>query len=476
MNNSVDVLLTYPTDGLRLFQSMIPTGLISIGTILRNAGYSVKIIDFNHYSDDFRRDLRRMSPKVVGIGGTTPSRMGSFLTSRIVKNIFPQVPVVYGGVHASFTASNTLQNIKTIDYIIKGEGEFSFLKLCDILTGKLNEPISSVSGLVWCQRTTIIENKPERINDLSLLPIPDRTLAGNDYTLKMEFTGKRGDFIMTSRGCPAACNFCAASRMFPGGVRTRQISSVMNEIESLMSKKQIEGLKIFDSTFTANREHVEQFCKSIKEFTIPWECEIRADTVDRELLKLMRASGCYYINIGMETINEEHLRKIAKGISSDQVLNVLDICKGLDIRSKVFFTFGHMNQTLSECKQDVDFIKSNKRKIDFFGVTVGLRVYPGTRLEREYTKNGKEINWSKSVKRFANLLIGEPGDVPVVFQKQLGPVTLSYVLMVLLKNRLVCTEKFLFRMAIENIVNVVKLVKLNLRYTRHRIERLINPV
>jgi anaerobic magnesium-protoporphyrin IX monomethyl ester cyclase len=471
MNNSIDVLLTYPSDGLRLFQSMIPTGLISIGTVLRNAGYTVKIIDFNHYSNDFRRDLQRMSPKVVGIGGTTPSRMGSFLTSRIVKNIFPQIPVVYGGVHASFTAVNTLRNIETIDYIIQGEGELSFLTLCDILTGKINESISSVSGLVWRQNTAILENKPERINDLSLLPIPDRTLTGNDYDLKMEFTGKSGDFIMTSRGCPAACNFCAASRMFPGGVRTRPISSVMNEVELLMSTKHIDGLKIFDSTFTANREHVEHFCKSIKEFNIPWECEIRADTVDRELLKLMRASGCYYINIGMETINEEHLKKIAKGISSEQVLDVLEVCKGLDIRSKVFFTFGHLNQTVLECKQDIDFIKTHKRKIDFFGVTVGLRIYPGTRLEREYTKNAKEIDWSKPVKRFV-----EPGDVPVLFQKQLGPVKLSYILLILLKNKLVCTEKFLARMAIENALSVVKVIALNIRYTRHRIERLINPV
>jgi radical SAM superfamily enzyme YgiQ (UPF0313 family) len=476
MKNSIDVLLTYPSDGLRLFQSMIPTGLISIGTVLKNAGYSVKIIDFNHYSDDFRRDLRQMNPKVVGIGGTTPSRMGSFLTSRIVKSLCPQIPVVYGGVHASFTAHNTLQNIKTIDYIIKGEGELSFLKLCDILTGRSYEQIASVNGLVWRQGTAIIENKAERIDDLSLLPIPDRSLAGNSYALKMEFTGKNGDFIMTSRGCPAACNFCAASRMFPGGVRTRPINSVMDEIESLMSSRHIEGLKIFDSTFTANRVHVEEFCENIKKFNIPWECEIRADTVDRDLLSLMRASGCYYINIGMETINEKHLKKIAKGISSEQVLNVLEICKAIDIRTKVFFTFGHLNQTLAECKQDIDFIKSCKNKIDFYAVTVGLRIYPGTRLEQEYIKGTKEIDWSGSVKRFQNLLIGEPGDVPVLYQKQLGSLKLMYILIVLLKNKLVCTEKFLARMAIENALSAAKLITLHFRYMRHRIERLIHPV
>lgn len=81
----VDVLLTYPKDGLRLFQSLIPIGLVSIGTVLKRAGYRVAIIDFNHYSNDFRRHLQQLHPKIIGIGGTTPSRRGSFLTARLVE-------------------------------------------------------------------------------------------------------------------------------------------------------------------------------------------------------------------------------------------------------------------------------------------------------------------------------------------------------------------------------------------------------
>jgi radical SAM superfamily enzyme YgiQ (UPF0313 family) len=75
------------------------------------------------------------------------------------------------------------------------------------------------------------------------LPIPDRDLIGDTYQMKMEFIGGRGDFIVTSRGCPASCNFCAASRMFPGGVRTRPLDAVFEEIERLCVKKNIEGAK-----------------------------------------------------------------------------------------------------------------------------------------------------------------------------------------------------------------------------------------
>jgi radical SAM superfamily enzyme YgiQ (UPF0313 family) len=472
---AIDVLLTYPSDGLRLFQSMIPSGLISIGTVLERAGYRVKVIDFNHYSRDFRSDLRELQPKVIGIGGTTASRMGSFLTARLAKRTLPQVPVVYGGIHATFTAEETLFAIPEIDYVIKGEGELSFLSLCDNLTGRSATGLESIPGL--CRRVDgeVIENRPERIQELSLLPISNRDLIGHDYSLEMEFIGGRGDYIMTSRGCPAACNFCAAGRMFPGGVRLRPIPEVAVEIDYLLSRRNLQGLKLFDSTFTANREHVIQFCDMIQEYQIPWECEIRADTVDADLLKLMKHSGCYYVNMGMETTNPALLKRIAKGISPQQVLDVLAICKNLDIRSKVFFTFGHIGQTFRDCWEDIRFIEQHKGSIDFFGVTVGMRVYPGTRLEKESRAAGllgKKFSWTRCAKSLRNLLLFEPNDIPILFQKDLGPVRLFILIVYLLKRKLICTESFLWRMMIENVRGLLKLAGMQLTYTSHRMNRL----
>lgn len=479
MNRSispVDIVLTYPKDGMRLFQSMIPIGLVSIGTVCRQAGLSVKIIDFNHYTCDFRRHLLQLQPKIIGIGGTTPSRHGSFLTARIAKEVLPDTPVVYGGVHATFTATEVLKAVPQIDFVIKGEGELAFLQLYHAISASCTHELSRIPGLCHRTPTGIRESKPERINDLSALPVPDRDLLGDFYKMEMEFLGGSGEFIMTSRGCPAACNFCSASRMFPGGVRLRPIDSVMTEIEYLRGRRYLSGLKLFDSTFTANREHVERFCSQITKFKLPWECEIRADTVDASLLRLMKESGCYYINIGMETTNMAHLKHIAKGISPSQVLDTLSHCKKLDIRSKVFFTFGHLNQTFHECLRDISFIKSNRDRIDFFAVTVGMRIYPGTRLEKECREKhllGKRFSWLRSCKRPANLLVFEPGDIPLLFQKQLGPLKLFTILLILLSRRLICTESFLFRMMIENGKNTGRFIKMQFTYSRHRLGRWI---
>lgn len=474
--SNIDILLTCPGDGLRLFHSMIPIGLVSIGTVLQKAGYRVAVIDFNHYDNDYQRQLQFLNPKIIGIGGTTPSRKSSFRTARISKQVLPDSVVVYGGINATFTAQDVLRDIPEIDFIIKGEAELSFLALCNSILRGSGLPDFSIPGLCYRKDAEIVENKPQRINDLSVLPIPNRDLLGDFYNLEMEFIGGPGDFVMTSRGCPTACNFCAASRMFPGGLRLRPIDSVMSEIEYLLSRKKLSGIKIFDSTFTADRGHVEEFCSRMKSVKIPWECEIRADTVDYDLLKLMKESGCYYINMGMETANQSHLRHIAKGITSEQVLDVLSICKKLDIRSKVFFTFGHLNQTFKECLDDIGFIEKNRDRIDFFAVTVGMRIYPSTRLEKECRERGiikKSFFWTKTARKPGNFLIFEPGDIPVLFQKQLGPVRLMLILLILFSKRLICTERFLLKMTLENLTGILRALRLGLRHAGYCIERMM---
>jgi len=250
----------------------------------------------------------------------------------------------------------------------------------------------------------------------------------------------------------------------------------MAEVDCLRSRRNLAGLKIFDSTFTASREHVERFCAAIKTSGIAWECEIRADTVDESLLRLMKESGCYYVNVGMETSHARHLKRIAKGITARQVMETLDTCRRIGLRSKVFFTFGHFGETFSECLQDIAFIERNRANIDFFAVTVGMRIYPGTRLERECREKGmlgNRFSWVKSSRRLANLLVFEPGDIPVLFQRQLGPFRLLAVLGLLLCKRLVCTESFLARMLLENACGIVRQVRLHCIYTRHRIERML---
>jgi len=468
-DNHTDILLTWPADGLRLFESMQPLGLLSIGTFMEQSGYSTQIIDFNHYKKDFRLDLLRLKPKVVGIGGTTATRKASFYTARLVKEVLPETYVVYGGPHATFTATDTLAHVPEIDYVIQGEGEYSFLQLVKALTGTSAVPLASVPGLAWRENEEICVNKPERIQDINALPVPSRKLLENDYPITIDHTDTPTAILLTSRGCPALCDFCSASRLFPGGVRFRGIEQIEAEILQILEQDPtIKGVKIFDSTFTASREHVENFCRMIRPYNLVWECEVRADTVTFDLLETMRDAGCIYINIGLESSSERALKRMGKSIKSQDVENVLNWCKDLKIMTKVFFTFGHLDQSVNEIENDIDYMLSLKDRITFFATTVGIRIYPGTILERKLQKRGyfpADFSWAKHKPSLRNYLVFEPADVMILEQPKLSLWKLARIIPHLFINRTIFSIAYIRKILSENLILTKLWFQQRMRYT-----------
>ncbi len=478
MENKIryDVLLTYPAENIRLFESMIPLGIASIAAVLEKNHYSVKIVDFNQYKGDFRRDLESWKPKIVGVGGTTPTRKGSFLTARLSKEILPGVPVVYGGVHASFTAQDTLEHVQDIDYVVKGEGEYTFLALCEKFVRNRLVKICSLEGLCYRSDGVIQENRHARIHDLDALPIPARHLFDTGYSMALDCNNAPADFIMTSRGCPAGCSFCSASRMFPGGVRLRSMHSIKKEIDGILSNKPIRALKIFDSTFTANKSHTLDFCNLIRPYNLLWECEIRADSVDYDLLRQMKSAGCCSIDVGLETTNEKLLKKMGKNIKLQQIERVLSWCRDLDIKTKVFFTFGHLGQTYNDCVRDLSYIRKKRTDIDFYATTIGIRVYPGTALEKQLKKHHvlpKKFSWARFVPPLKNLILLEPSDVLLLEQANLSFFRLFTLIVRLCMQGTILSTNYIGKMIVQNVNGCIELIQAQFRYTRHRFERLI---
>ncbi len=473
-NREIDVLLTYPSDPMRLFDSMIPLGIASIASVLQEQGYSVQVIDFNHYSHDFRKDLRILNPKIIGIGGTTASRAGSFLTARLAKEIMPLVPIVYGGPHASFTVRDTLTHVLDIDYIIKGEGEYSFLSLCDFLIRRKPVALSTIGGLCYRSENDIIENKVRRIDNLDALPIPSRNLFSGPYNLTLDFSNVPAEFLITSRGCPACCSFCSASRMFMGGVRFRSMGHIKKEIDLLISTNHVRALKLFDSTFTGNREHALAFCEMIKPYDLIWECELRADSVDEYLLETMKSAGCAYINVGLESSVPIIQKTIAKNISTQQVEQCLSWCKKLGIKTKVFMIFGHIGQSFDQCKTDAAYINTHKNEIDFFATTIGLRIYPGTALETQAKRNmlmPANFSWAKYTPTILNYLIGEFGNSFVLTQRNLGFFKLFLVVTILARQNTFTSWSYIIKMVFTNTKIVSGKLAMSIVHCGHRIVR-----
>ena len=424
-----DVLCFFSPDpaGKTVYGHVIPIGLACIASVLEQNNYSVKIIDLQVEDVDIKEVLRHELPYLVCISDTTGSRFESFKIAKTVKEVSKEIVVSYGGPHATFTAEDTLTNIREIDVVVISEGEFTVLELAKVIK-KGNINYSDLLGISYRDSNGIRHNtyRP-RISDLDRLPLPARHLFNRQkYNIKMDFINVPGDIIITSRGCPYKCSFCSAAILWNNKYTHRSASNVCMEIEFLIDKYRIEGIKFFDSTFTINRKFVLSICQEFKARGLdgmPWECEIRADTVDYELLKIMKEAGCYYINMGLESASPRVLKTINKGITVEQVENVIRWANALQIHTKLFLTYAHPGETLKDIKMTLKFREKYKDRVSFFAEHVGIMIYPGTEVERYARDNGllpPGFCWSSPFEQKINERFSTSTRVPLLFQHQLG--------------------------------------------------------
>lgn len=403
-----DLLLIHPTEkgldtGKYAHGQMPPLGLLWIASFVEREGFSVDVMDYQIGAPDIEDYITLEKPKAVGIGGTSHTRFGAFEMARRVKGADPRITVIYGGPHATFTAQDTLSNIPEIDIIVRGEGEATVLELVGAYVhGDGDRDRVDIRGISYRDEDGRIVDNPDRprIIDLDSIPIPARDKVDmSRYSMKMDYLNVPGTSIMTSRGCPVNCSFCSASAMFGRNLTLRSAPGVLDEVEDLLNGG-CRGIKFFDSTLTLRKDHARSICEEFKKrglADVPWECEVRVNTVTRELLYEMREAGCYMIDFGVESASPRVLKDMGKGITVEQVEMTLEWAREAGLKTKVFFTYGHINETLSDALVTFDFIKEHRDKIDQTGGGVGIKIYPGTQVERFALENNllpADFSWS----------------------------------------------------------------------------------
>jgi radical SAM superfamily enzyme YgiQ (UPF0313 family) len=311
--------------------------------------------------------------------------------------------------------------VDDIDIVVRGEGEITFRELAKSFLLKKGD-IGQLSGLSGRVGRKIFHNPSrDRISDLDSLSYSRHLLKMDRYFSPLDILNIPSASIMTSRGCPYDCYFCSASTMF-GRVCTRHSAEyVVDEMEYCKRDLKIRGIKIFDSTFTTSRQHVVSIAEEMikRKLGLPWECEIRADTVDREMLSLMKKAGCYYVDFAVESASGEVSKTIGKEIPLTQAESVLRWCNELDIKTKVFFSFGHVGETMKSALKTLAYIEKRIDLITIPALNWGVRIYPGTRLERYALEHGllsKEFSWAEPFKDPEGFPFTAPG-VPVVLQE-----------------------------------------------------------
>lgn len=410
--------------------SMPPLGLLSIGAVLEREGIEVEIVpaDILKLSGrEIEKRIREGRPDIVGVTSTTENRFQSFDLVKRAKRAFPQALTVLGGPHASMAAEDALTHIPELDIVVRGEGEETTLDLCRALEKKRDViGISHVSGISYRSNGRIISNPPRSpIFNLDSLPFPAfHLIPFEKYNFRVEVPG-RGLLpainIMTSRGCPFNCNFCATPINWGREVRTRSPRNVVREIESHIRDFGVRAVHFYDDTFNLSRKRMEEMSNLILERKLPifWQCEIRIDLMTKPLLARMKEAGLFYVSFGVEAGSERVRNSIVnKKVSLKDFENVVSWCRELEIVPNAFFIFSHPTETWEEAQETIRLIERYKDAVEA-SIAI-LHVYPGTPLERTAREIGllpPDFSWTKRHSPKIITLPTAQGDVPLFLDK-----------------------------------------------------------
>ncbi len=353
-------------------------GLINPNKILKYAAVHLGIGYIASYARMIHKDLdisildTRISKKeeidafintkydLVGITSTSQVFLEAIEIANKIKTVYPNSPICIGGAHPSTVKEESLDGFP-FDYAIFGEGEISFSKLIGHIKGEVN--ISTINGLIYKDKTgSIIRNLPsEIIRDINKIPFPAYDLFNMSAYPQHRIT--------TSRGCPFNCVFCNSHTLWTNRWRKRSTENLIEEIKILNSKYKRKTIVFNDDSFNIDAKRVINFCDELisQKLNIIWSTSIRVDLLTPEIATKMKQAGCYNVSIGIESANNEILKKMNKKTTIEKITNGISILRnaGIDVMGQ--FMIGNPGDNLDTVIESIEYAKSSKlTSVEFY--------------------------------------------------------------------------------------------------------------
>jgi radical SAM superfamily enzyme YgiQ (UPF0313 family) len=333
-----------PAD-LRGDSEHIPMGLLSLAAQARAVGHNVRVLNLFAFSWQDIEDIIMETPaNLFGLSCFTQNRRGTVMLADLVRRVHPKAHITIGGPHASALANEMLEHCSAIDTVVIGEGEQTFMELISRLEtmqstrGIAGTACRTADGPCSTKQRTLIDN-------LDLLVPPSRYF--NDH------------IVLSARGCPWDCSFCASSALWGRGCRTHSTEYVLDMLETLVRKHGQKTIAFKDETFTADRQRILDLCRGIRDLglNIAWSCDTRADVLDEELLGTMRKAGCQRVSLGVESAAPVILKRLNKKSSPDTVRKATRLARGLGLPVRYYMIVGSPGETMTTLRQSRTFVR-----------------------------------------------------------------------------------------------------------------------
>jgi magnesium-protoporphyrin IX monomethyl ester (oxidative) cyclase len=354
--------------------------------------------------DEVASRVRRISPHVVGIAAlSSQSAESVFEVARAVKEVDKDIVVVVGGPHASVRPVDCLRR-GNIDFVVVGEGENTIRQFIQVLETGARKEFKSINGIAYLEDgQPVITPRRQLIKDLDSLPFPAWHLFPTDAYLRAargyHRLAVRSDVskpwapIITSRGCPYGCVFCSVRLTMGRGWRPRTPGNVVRELEQLYQKYAVRQIDFNDDNLTLDKQRMHQICDRMMEkgLDVDWYTPngVRADTLDKDLLVKMKASGLKELWVSPESGVQRVVDDIVKKkLDLTSVERAIAFCKELGVEVNCFFVMGLIGETKEDILQTIQYAGRLKRLGAGF-ISIGVAVpYYGTQLYEQAKERG----------------------------------------------------------------------------------------
>lgn len=383
--NSPSAVVPHPRNEYVRNDPNIPLGLVCVGTYLSSQGVTVRAID--GYAENLgalsvvsRLFPHGHAPRVVGMNCMSPNAHVVQTIARYIKRICPEVMIVAGGPHATLAPEHTLAT-GHIDFVVLGEGEVTFARLVKELLKPKRDALAKLPGVGRMVAGKLVLRKDRSVLPLAKLPTPDFSLLPT----ARYFSERRRVYVHSSRGCRFHCIYCSVPDCYGTKVRELPLENLLRDLTLYQEQYQPEEFQIVDDNFSHDPARIREFCRLYRKagLGMSWKCQARADQLNTETIREMAGAGCFEIDLGIESGNDDVQNYIGKRLDLERTEEMVKQISSAGMRCKAFFMLGFPGETYSQLQDTINYAVRLK-SVGLHDVAIfAVMPFPGTRLASE---------------------------------------------------------------------------------------------
>jgi radical SAM superfamily enzyme YgiQ (UPF0313 family) len=379
---------------------MAPIGILSIAAYLAERGHDVAVHDCRGAvtlvgTGDVLSRVTSFKPDLVGFTAVTSGFLNAYRLAEAIKELSPGIIVVFGGVHVSALRGTILASFRAIDFVVTGEGEKAMSELAS------GAKTATIQGLVYREGAEIRDNGLRTdLCELDSLPFPayDK-LEGFPQSFEaalFNYPRSPSATIISSRGCPYQCSYCDRS-VYRRSFRFNSAEYLYEHMAFLKNRFGIRHVFFYDDLFTFNRERIGKFCRLLREkpLGMTFNCAVRVGHIDDDLLRMLKASGCWMVSLGIESGAPEILARHKTKVNFGEMRTTVKRIQKAGLRAKGLFMMGLPGETEETIRMTTDFITSlelDDMNMTKFTPFPGSPIYKTVRDEGTFVENWELMN------------------------------------------------------------------------------------